>query len=243
MCEAAISQGLSVIGFTEHYDLLPQDPCYDFLDLERWWEEISHCREAYEGRLRILAGIELGEPHRFVSQMQEVLGSYAWDYALGSLHWVGDELIFGTEYFRREPDLAYREYFEELAQMASQADFDVLAHMDVIKRFGFDVYGEYEVSRYEEPIRTVLSLIADRGIALEVNTSQLRRQIRETSPARPVIDWFREEGGQWVTFGSDAHEPEHVGMGLDLALADIVASGFPGAASIEGRQPHYPDRR
>jgi histidinol-phosphatase (PHP family) len=239
MCQAAVAKGLSAIGFTEHFDLLPADPCYDFLDLPGWWREIESCREQFADQLTIYAGIELGEPHRFISDMREVLDSFPWDFALGSLHWVGDELIFGTEYFRREPDQAYREYFEELGQMASVADFDILAHMDVVKRFGLDVYGEYDVLRYEKEVRAVLKVIAKRGIALEVNTSQLRRRIGETSPARPVIDWFREEGGQWITFGSDAHEPDHVGMGLDLALVDIVAGGFPGIAHFQARQPSY----
>jgi histidinol-phosphatase (PHP family) len=242
MCRAAISKGFRAIGFTEHFDLLPEDPCFGYLDLDGWWRELERSRELFRDQLTIYAGIELGEPHRFISEMQQVLDGFPWDYALGSLHWVGDELIFATDFFRREPDQAYREYFEELADMAAVAEFDVLAHMDVIKRFGFDAYGDYDVLRYEEQVRAVLRVIASRGIALEVNTSQLRRPIRESSPAQPVLDWFREEGGQWVTFGSDAHEAEHIGMGFESVLADIEAAGFPGAAFFEGRQPRYPDR-
>lgn len=32
--------------------------------------------------------------------------------------------------------------------MAETAEFDILALMDVVKRFGFDVYGEFEGGRY-----------------------------------------------------------------------------------------------
>lgn len=237
MCQGAIANGITLLGFTEHFDLLPADPCFNYLDLERWWTELDSCRKRFADRLRILAGIELGEPHRFPERMQQLLGEYPWDYALGSLHWVGDALVFGAEYFRQPADDAYRSYFEELAQMAASAEFDILAHMDVVKRMGFDVYGSFEIQRYEPEVRSVLRSLAQRGLALEINTSQLRRAVGESSPTRPVIDWFREEGGQWVTLGSDAHQPEHIGFALEAAASQIVAAGFSGPAWFEQRQP------
>ena len=79
------------------------------------------------------------------------------------------------------------------------ADFDVLAHLDVVKRFG--------------------------------------RNLQQTSPAQPVIDWFFEEGGRWVTLGSDAHEPQHVGHELQAALQSAQAAGFAAAARYRTRRP------
>ena len=169
--------------------------------------------------------------------MLAVLDEYPWDYALGSLHWVGEELIFSEDYFRREPDEAYRAYFQELRIMAETAPFDVLAHMDVVKRFGFDVYGAFEPSRYEEEIRAVLRAIAKRELALEINSSQLRRAVAQSSPDRPVIDWFYEEGGRWITLGSDAHKPAHVGHGLERGLSLIRKAGFEGIARFKQRVP------
>lgn len=239
MCRAAISTGVSEIGFTEHYDLIPGDPCFGFFDISAWWEEIERQREENAGVLTIYAGIELGEPHRYSKEMQAVLNDFPWDYALGSLHWVGDELIFSPDYFRRDPDEAYREYFRELREMAESAPFDILAHMDVVKRFGFDIYGSFEPERYETEIRAVLRAVADRDLALEINSSQLRRAVAQSSPARPVIDWFHEEGGKWITLGSDAHEPDHVGHGLDVGLAAAKAAGFEGVARFNKRNPEF----
>jgi len=237
MCRAAVANGVTEIGFSEHFDLIPQDPCYAFFDIPSWWAELERCRKLFEGSLTVYAGIELGEPHRFEKEMRQLLAEYPWDYALGSLHWVGEELIFGQKYFQKPADEAYRRYFRELREMAETADFDILAHMDVVKRFGFEAYGPLDIHRYESEIRAVLRAIAVRSIALEVNTSPLRRSVQQTAPTRPVIDWFLEEGGRWVTLGSDAHEPDHVGHELHAALVSVQAAGFSGVARFRSRLP------
>ncbi len=235
MCLGAIANGITRLGFTEHFDLLPVDPCFNYLNLEGWWEELRRCRSLFSGQLTLLAGIELGEPHRYPDQIRRLLADHPWDYALGSLHWVGDELIFDREYFRRLPDRAYRDYFAELGQMAADADFDILAHMDVVKRLGFDVYGQYHAERYEPEIRLVLHTLAERGLALEINTGQLRRPVGESSPASPVLEWFHQEGGRWVTLGSDAHQPDHIGFRLQSAAESARAAGFEHVAWFEQR--------
>jgi len=237
MCRAAVAAGLTEIGFTEHYDLIPADPCFNFFDIAAWWHDLERHRMQFAGKLTIYAGIELGEPHRFMEEMQSVLEEYPWDYALGSLHWVGRELIFDRDYFNREADTAYREYFLELREMVEIAPFDILAHMDVIKRLGFDIYQVFDPARYEAELRSVLRIIANRGLALEINSSQLRRSVAQSSPDRPVIDWFFEEGGRWVTLGSDAHEPKHVGYGIETGLAAARAAGFGGVARYQQRSP------
>jgi histidinol-phosphatase (PHP family) len=242
MCRAAVTLGLTEIGFSDHFDLMPLDPCYDYFRVEAWWNELERCRAEFSPALTIRAGVELGEPHRFGDQIASLLSSFPWDYSLGSLHWVGEELIFRPQYFQRSPDLAFREYFHELNRMAAEAEFDILAHLDVIKRLGFEQYGFYDAASYEEEIRAVLRTCVQRGRALEINTSTLRRSVNQTAPETWVLDWFAEEGGRWVTFGSDAHQPEHIGFGLEQVSGAARQAGYDGLATFEGRTPrlHLP---
>jgi histidinol-phosphatase (PHP family) len=242
MCRAAITIGLSEIGFSDHFDKMPLDPCFDYFRAEAWWEELERCRREFSPTLTIRAGVELGEPHRFAEDIAALLAAFPWDYSLGSLHWVGEELIFREEYFRRSPDLAFREYFHELNRMAAEGDFDILAHLDVIKRNGFEQYGFYDAASYEEEIRAVLRTCARRGRALEINTSPLRRSVNQTAPETWVLGWFAEEGGRWVTFGSDAHQPEHIGHALERVTGAARQDGFEGLATFERRSPriHVP---
>ncbi|NTU64054.1 MAG: glycosyltransferase, partial [Chloroflexi bacterium] len=116
-CLGAIQKGLPEIGVTDHFDLHPGDECAGFFRPIEWAAELDRARREFEGRLVIRAGIELGEPHIYQAECQAMLASYPFDYALGSLHWVGDEIIFDRQYFRRPADEAYGLFFEELERM------------------------------------------------------------------------------------------------------------------------------
>ncbi len=122
-----------------------------------WAAELDRARQEFEGRLIIRAGIELGEPHIYQAEAQAMLESYPFDYALGSLHWVGDEIIFDRHYFqKRSPDEAFGRFFEELERMTRVGGFEVLSHFDVVVRTGQPIYHGYDPRRYEEAIRAVL---------------------------------------------------------------------------------------
>ncbi|MGD8553132.1 MAG: histidinol-phosphatase [Anaerolineales bacterium] len=241
MARAAVAQGIRQIGFSDHFDPIPLDHCHGYFQPEAWWEAHSACQDLFIDTLSIQAGVEIGEPHRFPVQTEELLSGYPWDYALGSLHWVGDQMVFEDDYFKRTPEQAYTQYFVEMQKMVAEGDFDIIAHMDVVKRYGFDNYGEFEPDHYEREIRAVLRIATDRGLAIEVNTSTLRRPVGETSPARKILRWFREEGGQHVTLGSDAHQTEHVGFGLDRALQNLKEAGFSQLTGFERRKPYLFD--
>lgn len=238
MCRGAISAGLAEIGFTEHFDLIPRDPCYAFFRAEAWWQKLLECREMFDGHLAIKAGIEIGEPHRFVNEVDSLLEEYPWDFCLGSVHWVEDELIFDMDYYRQPPQSAYRRYFRELLSMVQAGRCDVVAHADIVKRYGFDRYGQFRPEVYENEIRDVLKACAAHEIALEINTSTSRRPIQQPSPNKQIVGWFFEEGGCHITLGSDAHSPEEIAFGLDQVIGWLPDAGFNHLASFTARQPH-----
>lgn len=236
MCRAASSKGLSEIGFTEHFDLIPQDPCFAFFKAGSWWKTLLECRQEFQDRLIIKAGIEFGEPHRFPNEVDSLLGEYEWDYCLGSLHWIGNELVFDMDYYSQPPEHAYRRYFRELLTMIQSKRCDVLAHADIVKRYGFQYYGDFDPEAYEAEIRHVLRACAVSGIALEINTSTMRRPIGQTSPNKTIVGWFLEEGGQYITLGSDAHHPGAVAHGLDEIMRWLPETGFNHLASFTARK-------
>jgi len=236
MCLAAIRRGIPEIAFTEHADFMEEDECRGRLDPDEWWVELDRCRSSFQGRLIIRAGLEFGEPHRFPREFDTLTSAYPWDVILGALHWVDDTLVFDARYFERSPDRAYQAYFDELAELAEGPSFDVLAHLDIVKRYGYDHYGPFDPRPYEKSIRRVLRLCADRGTSLEINTATTRRPVGEPSPELKILEWFREEGGTWITLGSDAHEPDHVGYELNRAFRLAGRAGFENLARWEARR-------
>ena len=236
MCRGALRRGIAEIGFTEHFDLHPDEPQRDWFRLEPWARELEQCRAQFDGQLRIRAGVEIGEPHLFPAEAQELLAGYPFDYCLGSLHWVGRQVVFDQEYFRRPAEEAYRLYFEELERMTRLGGFDILSHFDVLVRVGFELYGPYDPRQYADCIRPVLRNLIAQGIALDINTAALRRRAKVLTPGVEILRWYVEMGGERVTFGSDAHRPDHLGAHFDLALEAARAAGLKYLTMFEQRQ-------
>jgi histidinol-phosphatase (PHP family) len=236
MARAAVERGLPEIGFTEHYDLAPGEQCRDWFKLEPWAAQLARTREQFKGRLTIRAGIELGEPHLYRKECEALLARYPFDYALGSLHWVGDETIFDANYFRRPSAVAYRLFFEELERMTRAGGFDILSHFDVPVRTGFGVYGYYDACEHEDSIRPVLKNVIEKGIALDLNTKGLSTPAKVLTPGLDILRWYVEMGGERITFGSDAHRPVRVGGDLDIAIQIARQAGLKYVTMFEQRR-------
>jgi len=226
-CERAIEIGLPALAFTEHADWALVHEGQHSVDILGYLDAVERCRAKFKG-LRILTGVELGEPHLFPRETAEVLAAAPLDHVLGSIHSVriGGELIDASQFRKKEgldfPN-AVREYFREtLAMVDSDQPFETLAHIDYPKRYWVDGAAPYREGDYEEEIRAILASAVRSGRVLEVNTT--RGSI--LCPDITVVRWWRELGGQAVSFGADAHQPDKVGEGFDLATQMVQAAGF-----------------
>ncbi len=236
-CQRAADAGIPGIAFTEHLDFTdwgPGDAIAATGIRPGWWDAIrpldvagylagvAECRERFPG-LRILTGVETGEPHLFAGSAGAVLASARFDRVLGSLHALGHEgrLVNASALYRTyAPAEVMRRYFAELAVMIEGSGaFEVLAHLDYPRRHWPRDAGPYREDRFEEEYRAVLRALAGSGRVLEVNTY---------SPllSAGVLCWWREEGGTAVSFGSDAHIPWRVGDKFALAVDVVEAAGF-----------------
>jgi len=236
MCQTAVTLGLHEIGFTEHYDLNPVDECYDWFKAEAWYAGIEKCRSLYKDRLIIRSGIEFSEPHNYPQGVQSLMDLLPFDYVIGSLHYVGTELVFAQEFFRkRTADQAFQEFFTELERMTATGDFDILGHLDILALTAKLFYGSYDPCRYEDAIRSVLRNCIQRGIVLEINTQGLRKPAQILVPGAEILRWYVEMGGASVCLGSDAHVASHLGMHFDVALQTARDSGLKTLTCFEKR--------
>ena len=226
-CARALEIGLPAIAFTEHADWALVHEGQHPVDLPGYFDAIERCRAAYPS-LRILTGVELGEPHWFPQETAAALASGPLDIVLGSIHsihWDGD--VLDASQFRGRPGIdfpgAVREYFAELLLMVESGQpFETLAHIDYPKRYWPQGAAQYREKDYEEQIRAVLAAAARTGRVLEVNTT--RGDF--LCPDMTVVRWWRELGGQAVQYGSDAHQPDKVAEGFLIATQMVEAVGF-----------------
>ncbi|MFC7484970.1 PHP domain-containing protein [Luedemannella flava] len=190
-------------------------------DAAGYLASIEHCRERFPG-LRILSGLEIGEPHRHVAATAAVLGAGPFDRILGSVHALPDGDVFAEPpgHVRRHAAAdVIRRYLAEVAELVTSSDvFEVLAHIDYPLRTWPADAGPADVRAFEDEFRHALRLLADSGRTLEVNTKL------PLDPA--ILHCWREEGGSTVTFGSDAHFPAVLAHGFAEARDMVEAHGF-----------------
>ncbi|MFE9637337.1 PHP domain-containing protein [Streptomyces sp. NPDC006463] len=248
-CLRAVELGLPSVAFTEHADFtawtlrpgekVPEEwrpllaegvlnpPSFD---LDGYRSCLESCRERYPG-LRILSGVELSEPHWHASRVGILLGAGGFERVLASVHSAptADGSGFtevSARYDDQPPADVVRAYLAETVRLIEQFDaFEVLAHIDYPVRYWPANGKPYDPYDFEEEYRHVLRSLAATGKVLEVNTRV---------PLHPqVLAWWREEGGQAISFASDAHDPAALARGFRDAVQVADISGF-----RQGRDPH-----
>lgn len=164
--------------------------------------------------------------------IRTILAPYPWDYVLGSIHFLGDWPIdVSADYGWPEMDVdqVYADYFTALRAAAESGIYDVLAHPDLVKKFGHR--SEHAALHYEQTVEAV----AESGVALEISTAGLRYPVGELYPAKSLLELAAARGVP-ITFGSDAHDPDTIGQDLSLAVAAAHEAGFTHFATYTKRQ-------
>jgi histidinol-phosphatase (PHP family) len=235
---AAEEAEIGELGVSEHV--------YRFTDaLEIWrhpfWEENAtddlggYCEFVRESPLRL--GIEMDFVPGAEDRIANLLGEYAFDYIVGSVHFIGggavDHDVFDIWRHDADPDRVWRRYFETLAEAARCGLFDVLAHPDLIKYWGDQrPRPERDPRFYYEP---AVEAISESGVAVEVSTAGLRKPAREIYPA-PELAEMCVEAGAAFSLSSDAHVPADVGYEYERAVTTMKDWGIKEIAVFERRQ-------
>ena len=211
-CARALELGLDALCFTEHLDF--DALSLDYYDPDAYFAELRRLREVYEGRLELLAGLELSEPHRHPKELEEARRR-PYDFILGSVHyWLGGLFPSQMRDSKMDVRLCCEAYWAEMLRMARYGGFDCVAHLDFPKRFFMRM--EYDPAMLDE----IFGAMGQNGLILEINTSSLRRGCGETMPGEALLRQYIAHGGRYVTLGSDAH------------VAEDLYAGVPGARDL-----------
>jgi len=210
-CGRALELGLGAMCFTEHldFDALSLGYCAE----EAYFDELHRLREVYAGRLELLAGLEISEPHEHQRELEQARRR-PYDFILGSVHyWLGG--LFPSQMRDRKMDLrrCYEAYWAEMLKMARCGGFDCVAHLDFPKRFFLRL--EYDPAVLDE----IFGAMLENGLVLEINTSSLRRGCGEPMPGGALLRQYMARGGKHVTLGSDAHVAQELYEGVEGARA------------------------
>lgn len=238
--EVAVREGLGVICFTDHIDYDFPIPAHIFdFDANDYFAEVFQVREQFAGRLKVLAGVELGMQPHLSKRYNALLKRFPFDFALGSQHLVELHDPYYPDTFEgKDVEDVYRKYFEETLTNVKLFDgFDSLGHLDYITRYGDSEKPFPSYDKFGDVIDEILRILIERGKALEVNTAGYRKALGQPNPSPEILRRYRELGGELVTIGADAHQAEIVGTYCREAMELLRSLGFKAAAYYEKHRP------
>jgi histidinol-phosphatase (PHP family) len=154
------------------------------------------------------------------------------EVVLGSVHmldgWAFDDPNRVCQWEQRGVEAVWELYFAEWCRAVTSGLFDVMAHPDLVKKFGH--LPADPRSFYSEAARVA----GQAGVLCEVSTAGLRRPCAELYPAPFFIAELLRAGVEF-TLASDAHARGEVGYQFDYARGLLETLGVKRLAFPRGR--------
>ncbi|MDR3333816.1 MAG: histidinol-phosphatase [Treponema sp.] len=247
ICRSAYEKGLVSIGFSSHGPIhqktgfqsdwhLREDRVAAYLD------EVRAARCRWTGRLQVFLGLEVDYIQGLMGPADQDLHELGLDYLIGSVHYVvpprgapftvdGDHEEFETgirEGFAGDGEALIHAYWDAVEGMIRAGGFDILGHLDLVKKNTSQE--QWEGEPYRRRIAGIATLIAEaRGqspFVVEVNTGGLNRLItRDTYPSLALLRLLKEQHVP-VMINADAHQARDVDGHYEDARETLLAAGY-----------------
>ncbi len=244
----AVAAGLSGITFTEHFDTHPEEWPTCRYDDRAYSATIADLRRQFGATLFIGKGIEVCYQPARMEFILDFLEQHEFDVVLLSVHWAGDHAFHRPQHWEGVTVAdASRRYFQAVLDAARLARdlrrrhgkrvFDILGHLDFIKRYAHRFRHTEDVAiGQEDLIDQILTTCLEADLIPEINTSTLRTGLSEAMPGPTVVRRYAELGGEAVSLGSDAHRAIDVGADFDYVSVLLPDLGIQALACFEQRR-------
>ena len=227
----AIEKGIKYYGFADH---APMDFDYQyrmsFEDMPKYEEKIKNLKEKYKNKIELFLGYEVD----FTPFVDKRVLERDVDYLIGSVHfldnWGFDNPEFIKEWEKRNVDDVYKEYFYLIEKMASSKLFDIVGHIDLIK-----VFGHKPSKNIKDIAKNAIKAIKKSNMAIEINTSGLRKKVKELYPGDELLEMILNENID-ITFSSDAHSLQDVGYQIKETIKKLKDLGVNESVIFKNRQ-------
>jgi histidinol-phosphatase (PHP family) len=223
----AVELGLREIGISDHSPMERDD--FDdwrmyFSNLDEYVEKVRRAQREFP-QLHVKLALEVDYLPGYEDWIRELAGRHPWDYFIGSVHYVSDAWDLDnpkklSEWKKRDPFEVWTAYFERLTMAAESQLFDIIGHADLCKKFCY-VPVQDCTDLYERFLRSA----ATNDVAIEINTSGLRKDCKEMYPNAQIVQMAADMNVP-LAFGSDAHAPREVGLDFAGAIELAKKSGY-----------------
>ena len=223
----ALALGFKEIGFSDHAPM-PQDDFDNWRmnadKLDEYVAGVRRVQKDFPG-LAIRLALEVDYLPGYEDWIRDLAARYPWDYFIGSVHYVSESWAIDdpqkvSEWKHRDSNEVWSIYFERLTKAAESGFFEIIGHADLPKKFGHRPPRDFQAQ-----YRKFLDAAKRHNCAIELNTAGLRKDCREIYPSRDILQLAHQTGVP-ITFGSDAHAPEEVGMNFAEAVRLARETGY-----------------
>ena len=230
--EQAIASGIDIYGISDHAPM-DFDPSYrmSFDQIGEYRQMVMQVKDKYQDKIDVLFAYEVDY---LPGYMDKRIHEADVDYLIGSAHfidkWGFDNPEFIDRYEDADIDTIWQEYFDLIRDMAQTGFFDIVGHLDLIKVFKF--MPKRDVTKIAEE---ALQAIKKADMVLELNVAGYRKPCAEPYPSKSLLERAFELDIP-ITFCSDAHKPEQVGLYRKEIEAFAKSVGYTQCAYFKKRQ-------
>ncbi|MBD3229024.1 MAG: histidinol-phosphatase HisJ [Candidatus Lokiarchaeota archaeon] len=243
--EYAKKIGLDMIYFSDHFPMfyLPEEIdtstyCMRMDEIPVYLEEIKNLNEKYpDYEIKIAMEVDFIKGKNKI--IKNAVKKYQLDYILGSVHIIDNWCFDDPENLSKYDEIGildiYTDYFHTLKEAIDSKLFDVMAHLDLAKKFGFRPDEDIEFL-----IDPIIKSLKRNDVCIELNTAGSRKPVGEYYPSRDILEKCYENDIP-ILLGSDAHKPQEVGWKFQEALDLIKEIGFIQLVKFTNRKREYID--
>jgi len=241
MARNAMRAGIQELCVTDHCDTIDENAnrVYDY-DWAPALKQFQETKERLEGKIILKLGLEYGMGHVDPPMSDRILAQPALDFVIGSVHNLSLERGNGFDFyysrFETEQDCRFvlDDYFDSLEKVARSPYYDVLGHVIYPLRYMNGRAGHHiTLDPWLDPLDALLRTVIETGHAIEINT----HGGREIEEWRLILERYHALGGEYITLGSDAHRPNHVGKGIRQTIDLLCETGFRWLTLYRQRRP------
>ena len=252
LVNAAHTMQIAELGVSDHWVLHPRGTQFKWaMPTDRLADYVSEITSVKKRTSRVgepmdRLGLEVDWHPGNAAPLKHVLEQYPFDYIIGSVHQI--QLADGTEFMidgsataweklsQEQINQMHRQYWRNVRSLAESGVFDILAHIDLPKKFAF-----YPTIDLKGEIGDALDAIANANtstgdaLVVEVNTAGWHKPCAD---AYPALDILRECRRREIpsTINADAHHPEHLLRDFDRAAQRLADAGYQHIARFAERR-------
>jgi histidinol-phosphatase (PHP family) len=244
MVQAAIQADLKILGFSSHsmypfgtnWHLQPRcttDYC----------TAVQTLQKKYKDQIEILVGFEADYLPPVSFPEKERYAEFKPDFLIGSVHFITDESLHHDCFtvdgsckeleagiqncFNGDTKKAVQVYFATQRDMISRGGFDIIGHLDVIRKRNdsMHLFNEND-SWYKKELDATAKTVAKSGLIAEINTGGMARAGLKTPYPSPDFLTLLNQYNVPIMINSDAHQTNGIAYKFEFAAQYARNAGY-----------------